>query len=46
MTHLFVFSALLDPTWIQRREKEVAEQNEKEQVYEPGIYLFGFFLQY
>jgi hypothetical protein len=32
---LFI-SALLDPTWIQRREKEVAEQQEKEQVYEPG----------
>ncbi|CAF0750721.1 unnamed protein product [Didymodactylos carnosus] len=28
--------ALLDPTWIQRREKEVYEQQEKEAVYEPG----------
>ncbi|CAF0930259.1 unnamed protein product [Adineta steineri] len=31
--------ALLDPSWIQRREKEVAEQQEKEQVYEPGSFV-------
>ncbi|CAF3094846.1 unnamed protein product [Rotaria socialis] len=31
--------ALLDPAWIQRREKEVAEQQEKEQVYEPGSHV-------
>ena len=28
--------ALLDPQWIQRRQKEMAEQQEKEQVFEPG----------
>lgn len=33
---LFTLIALLDPTWIQRREKEMAEQHEKEQVFEPG----------
>jgi hypothetical protein len=42
---VFFILALLDPTWIQRREKEVAEQQEKEQVYEPGknrIYFHCF----
>ncbi|CAF1069643.1 unnamed protein product, partial [Didymodactylos carnosus] len=28
--------ALLDPTWIQRREKEAYEQQDKDAVYEPG----------
>ena len=31
--------ALLDPNWIQRREKELAEQQEKEHVYEPGSHV-------
>ncbi|CAF0939678.1 unnamed protein product [Adineta ricciae] len=31
--------ALLDPQWIQRREKEMAEQHEKEQVYEAGSFV-------
>ncbi|UJR14059.1 hypothetical protein I4U23_001056 [Adineta vaga] len=31
--------ALLDPIWIQRREKEMNEQQEKDQVYEPGSFV-------
>jgi len=37
--HCILCLALLDPNWIQRREKELAEQQEKEHVYEPGSHV-------
>lgn len=31
--------SLLDPNWIQRREKEMIEAQEREQIYEPGAHV-------
>lgn len=36
---LILILALLDPNWIQRREKEMIEAQEREQIYEPGKML-------